>query len=134
MPAPPSQTYPVNDFTLNPHGQANITLSKINVTIAPDGAGGVAWSLTADQYNHTQATSSPNNAYVYIDLYNAAGGVIPIPQGNRIVFSPSHLSCRELGKQVWEGNAYGYPPGDLLASINNVALACETITYEVGPC
>lgn len=128
MPAPPSKTFSPPDFTIDP-AQANIILSKIKVTLEENGGGVLAWTFSANQYNRTHATGSPNNATVYVDLMNAAGGVIP---GGRIVFHPSHLGCRGGSVQVWSGQEPDYP--DALATISDVRLACQAITYDVDPC
>jgi hypothetical protein len=133
MPTPP-KTFTPPDFTID-QWQTNITLSDIKVTLYAGEPGSIIWSVSADQYNRTHATGTPNNGTVYVYLTDAAGGVIPSSRNERITISPGHTGCREQGHQVWQGTVGGFPDdGNLLATIAGVKLACERITYGTANC
>lgn len=123
------------NFTID-QDQANILLSNIEVGLfADNNTGVISWSLSADQYNKTELNDNPSNGTLYLYLLDSGGAVIPSASGKNIAMFPSHVHCREQGTQVWQGKAYGYPTGgDLLATIKNVSLGCEKITYDVGTC
>jgi hypothetical protein len=86
--AMPIKTLPAPDFQIDAK-KYHIMLSAILFTFSAD-QGVISWTVEWDQYNHTKATGTPNNAAVYIDLIDKAGGVIP---GDQIVFHPRHTFC-----------------------------------------
>jgi hypothetical protein len=95
--------------------------------------GVVSWRLlTGDQYNKNEATGTPNNATLYVNLIDNSGNWIH--GGQRIVIHPAQNHCGHRGYQSWQGTVSGYPSNLTIADIKDVILTDEFVTYTTRSC
>lgn len=111
--------------------QSNIIISSVIFTFIVQ-TDRIAWTLDYKHYNTTWAPH--RGANLYVDLLNAAGGVIP---GEQIFTVVDHGHCTYNGAEaaIGRGEAFGFPlHEDFIKEVVDIRLRNDVIDYRVGPC
>jgi hypothetical protein len=127
----PDPKSPDHAYSFSGGAHSNIIISSVIFTfiVKPDR---LAWTV---DYHHYNTTWGPNRgANLYIDLVNAAGGIIP---GAQILTVVDHNHCTYGGaeRQIGRGDAFGFPlDDDFIKEVVDIGLRNDVLDYDVGPC